>query len=111
MESQLFIAAAIKLDAHPAAHAHIRRPLKFLWLSFDERLLNANSRGYHYCDMSIVVMVIGKHREDLFAHKPGRFAVRQFFCGLRKRVTNALHSLQMLLAFVRLSLFCNSFQD
>ena len=76
MDGQLFIADSIQLDAYPAAHANIRRPVEFFRVFFDQHFLNANRRGYRDRNMSVVVMIVGKHREDFLLNEPGRFAVR-----------------------------------
>src|SRR6185312_16719364 len=41
-------------------------------------------------------MVVGKHREDLFAHEESWLAVRELFCCLGQRHTDSAYSPQML---------------
>jgi hypothetical protein len=56
------------------------------------------------------MMVIGKHRKDLFADEEGRLAVRQLFCRLRKCRTDSSYPFYMLRALVGLLPFCSLFQ-
>src|ERR1700730_3624919 len=60
--------------------------------------------------MPVVVVVVCKHCEHLLTDKEGRFAMREFFCGLRHGGTNSPHSPQMFLVEIRPSFFRHSFQ-
>ena len=83
MESELFIADARKLNANPTAAPDIGWFVEFLGRAFDQRRLDANRRWHHYRQMAVVVMIVRKHRIDLFANEEGGFAVRDLLSRFR----------------------------
>ena len=109
MKSQLFIADARQLDAHPAGPTNVRRPVKLLWRAFDQHLLNSYGGRYRDRNVTIVVMVNGAHGKHLLDEE-GWFSMREFFRSARQRETNPPNSLDMLLALIELSLFGCWFQ-
>src|SRR6266536_1136440 len=58
MQLQLFIRDPVKLNPNPATYANVSGPVELLRRGFDQHCLNANSRGYHHCNMSVAVMII-----------------------------------------------------
>ena len=57
--------------------------------------------GIHTATCAIVVMVVGKHREDFFAHEESWLAMRDLFRYLGQRHTDSAHSPQMLAMEIR----------
>src|SRR6266478_8911305 len=55
MQLQLFVCDAVKLNPNPAAYPNVSGPVELLRRGFDQHCLNANSRGYHHCNMAVVV--------------------------------------------------------
>jgi len=96
MKRQFLVVDAIQFDTDPAAHADIRRLEERSRRCADQGRLDAWRSRYPHGDMPIVVMVVGKHREDLFAHEESWLAVRELFCCLGQRHTDSAYSPQML---------------
>jgi hypothetical protein len=107
MGSQFFIADRIQFDTDPAAYTYVGRPEVGCGRRADERSLEAGRRGQPDRNVPVVVVVVGKHGEDLFAHEEGGFAVREFFRGLRKHGTDAPHAPEMVFASGRGFAFCH----
>src|SRR6266478_868535 len=110
MQNQLFIAHMFELNSNPTAHSNVRRPVELLRVCFDQRRLHANRRRYSYRNVTIIVMVIGKHCIDLLAHEERRFSVRQLLCRLRKGRTDSPDPFDMFRALIGLLLLCSLFQ-
>jgi hypothetical protein len=83
MEGQLLIADFAKFDADPTSYSNVGR-LEVLSerTAAKERLLGSGRRGDPDGDVSVVMMIVGEHSEDLFIDEKRRFAVREpFGCG------------------------------
>lgn len=104
MHFQVFVADAIKLDAHPAGHAHVWRSVVFPGRGFDQRLLDTDRRRHNNRDVPVVVMVVGTQGKYVLSEE-GRFAARDFFRRPRQGETNAPNSFDLLLALIRLLFF------
>jgi len=96
MQSQLIIGNRCQLNPHPAFHSHVRRPIKFLGLIPNQLRLQAFLRRNRHRHMTIVMMVVRKHREHSLAHKKCRLAMRRLFRRSRQRQTNPPHPLDLL---------------
>src|SRR2546423_1200313 len=92
--SSLSLTRSTSIPTQPAA-PNVRRPIKLFRRLFNEHLLDSNCRRHRHRDMTIVVMVVGKHGEHFFADEPRWFAVRDFFPGLRQRQTDAPHAIDL----------------
>src|SRR6266851_6216421 len=110
MQTQLLITHMFEFNSNPTAHSNIRRSVELFRARFDQRRLDANRRWYCYRNVTIIVMVIGKHCIDLLAHEEGRFSVRQFFCRFRKGHTDSPDPFEMLRALVGFLQICSLFQ-
>ena len=110
MISQIFIADAVNLDTDPATDTNVRRFEECLRRGLDEHYLETGRGRYPHRNMPVVVVIVGKHGEDLFTHEEGRFTMREFFGSLRHGRADSPHSSEMLLIDIRLSFLCHSFQ-
>jgi hypothetical protein len=79
MGRQLFIPDAVEIDPDPTAHADVRRSIVYLRRRLNQSRLQARRRGNQHRDMPVMVMIAGKHGEDLFADEERRLAVREPF--------------------------------
>jgi len=76
VKGQLLIVDPTKLNANPAAHADVGRPVELLGRTFDQHSLDSRRRRYNNGDMPIVVVIIRERGEDFFANKESGLAVR-----------------------------------
>src|SRR6266436_1441523 len=75
MRRQFFIADAIKFNSKPPAYSYVRRPEEFLGRGLNQHSLNANCRRQIDRNVTVVVMVVGKHDIHLFVDEKSRLAV------------------------------------
>ena len=85
MGTELFIADAAELDPYPSANADVWRLEECFRRFGNEHRLHSGRGGYPYRDMSVIVVVVRKHRKYFFADEESRFAMRKFFGALRHR--------------------------
>lgn len=100
MKRQVLIANATELNTDPATHTHVRRPEKDLRGFFNEHGLVPWQRWNPHGDMTVVVVVVGKHHKNLFAHEERRFTVRELLNTLWHRRADLPHSPQMFLRHI-----------
>ena|SRR6185369_730922 len=109
MQRQFFVTDALEFNPDPTADANVGWAVEFLRRLFDKHFLNTDCRWNRHCDMSVVVMIVGKHCEHFFAYKPGWFTVRDFFPRFGKRETNAANPFNVFDSRVSLLRFCYLF--
>jgi hypothetical protein len=78
---EFIVVDAIEFDTDPPAPADVRRFEEFGGRATDESLLVAGCGRDPDGDVSIVMVVVGEHREDLVVNEEGGFAVGEFFGG------------------------------
>ena len=108
MEGQCLIADARQLNSHPTGTANVRRFVVLLRRFFDQCLLDPDRRGDDHSDVTIVVMIVGKHGKYFLAHKPRRLAMRDLFPTARQRQTDAPDTFDLLFTLARLWWFSYS---
>ena len=95
MECEAFVADPIQLDANPAACPDIRWFEVRFGVRLYERRLKTGWYRQPYCDVTIIVMVVGEHHKNLILHKEGRLAVRKSFACFRQVGADPADALQL----------------
>ena len=111
MHFQLSVANARQLDTDPTGPANVWRFVVLLRRRFDQCLLDADGRRHDNCDVSIVMMIDGTHREHFLLNKESRLAVRELLKRLRQRETNPADTFDLLFALIGLWFFRYSFHQ
>ena len=104
MEREVFVTDPIQFDADPAARPDIGWFEVRIGLRLYERRLKTGWYGKPYCDVTIIVMVVGEHDKNLILHKEGGLAVRKSFAHFRKFGTEPADALQLLFTHHHFSL-------
>jgi len=78
---EFVIVDLIEFDADPTADANVRWSEESVGRVTDEGLLGAWSDGKPDGDVSVVMMVVGEHGEDLVVYEEGWFTVGEFLGG------------------------------
>ena len=86
----------LQFDSHPTAYANIWRSEISIGILLDQQRLHSRNGGNPDGYMSVVVMIVGEHGEDLLVDKEGRLAVRRFFTSTRQSETDTANTLKML---------------
>jgi len=96
MRCEIFIANALQFNTKPASNTDVRRLKVALRVALDERRLETRLRSNPYRHMSIVMVVIGEHYEDLLVHEKSWRAVRELFRGGRQSSADSPNPPQVL---------------
>jgi hypothetical protein len=79
MEGEFPIADFAELDADPTLYSNVRRFEVLSGRTAKERLLSSGRGGNPDGDVTVVVMIVGEHREDFFIDEERRFSMREPF--------------------------------
>lgn len=96
VDRQFLVVYVLKLDSNPSAHSNVGWLEIGFGVLLDELLLQARGRREPYRDAAMVVMVVGKHGENLLIDEKRWLAVRNFLAGSRKSKCYATHAAEML---------------
>src|SRR5262245_57582291 len=107
MKGQLFIADARDFDAYPAANADVRRAIELLRRFLDQHFLNADCGRNSDGNVTVTVMVVREHGEDLLADKPGWLAMRNLLPGFRQGKAEAPHTFNLVTTVTRFGCWCH----
>jgi hypothetical protein len=91
MYLECIVADASQFNPNPAARSNVGRLEIRRRLLLDQRGLKTLRHRQPYCEVTILVMVVGKHREHTFVllDEERRRAVRELFRGIRYEIASS----------------------
>src|SRR5687767_15073409 len=97
MYLERIVADASQVNPNPAARANVGRLEIRRRLLLDQRGLKTLGHGQPHGEVTILVVVVGKHREHTFVllDEERRRAVRELFRDVRQRVAEPSHALEL----------------
>ena len=98
MSRSFFVADRIQRNADPTLDSHIRRFGVDFRRAVDQACLRPRLRRNPDRHMPVVVVIVGKDREDLLPDKERRLAMRRSCGCARQRETDAAHTTEMVVS-------------